>query len=278
MKRVVCVFCVCAMLLGCCGLSAFGAETTAPAAANGDTEYFSDGSYAVERVSDVDEAVMASIKAYFDRLFPEEPTTGGARPSIPGKHNSPVNDRQIREAITELFGGAVLTYLQGSTLGNVLNVYSLHPQSTTMAKKYDYYDAKNTKLWTLTLLAVFEGTQCVAAYESYDIYDNSWRVTAHASAFSGTRATADFTIKRYLGLIPVDTRTKHLEVDAPGGKGDINGDGKVTSVDARLALRYAARLQSLTASQLSAGDMDGDGKLRAADARHILRIAARLEK
>lgn len=56
--------------------------------------------------------------------------------------------------------------------------------------------------------------------------------------------------------------------------GDLNGDGKVTAADARIALRIAAKLQKPTAVQLKAGDMNGDGKITAADARKILEMAA----
>lgn len=59
--------------------------------------------------------------------------------------------------------------------------------------------------------------------------------------------------------------------------GDIDGDGKVTAADARLALRAAVDLDILTEEQLKAADMDGDGKVTAADARLILRKAVNLE-
>lgn len=59
--------------------------------------------------------------------------------------------------------------------------------------------------------------------------------------------------------------------------GDINGDGKVTSADARTALRAAAQLEELTDVQAYLGDMNGSGKVDSADAREILRIAAKLE-
>ncbi|MBR1810246.1 MAG: N-acetylmuramoyl-L-alanine amidase [Clostridia bacterium] len=60
-------------------------------------------------------------------------------------------------------------------------------------------------------------------------------------------------------------------------KGDIDGDGKVTAKDARLAAQFAARLAKPTADQIKRGDMDGDGKISAKDARTILRKAAKLE-
>ncbi len=59
--------------------------------------------------------------------------------------------------------------------------------------------------------------------------------------------------------------------------GDVNGDGRVNSTDARLALRAAARLDPLTDAQAAVADMNGDGKVRSDDARVILRIAAKLD-
>lgn len=66
----------------------------------------------------------------------------------------------------------------------------------------------------------------------------------------------------------------YLGIERPVIKGDLNGDGKITAADARIALRIAAKLQKATAAQLKAGDINGDGKITAADARAILGMAA----
>lgn len=58
-------------------------------------------------------------------------------------------------------------------------------------------------------------------------------------------------------------------------KGDVNGDGKVTASDARIALRGSAKLEKLTANQESRADIDGDGKVTAKDAREILRTSSK---
>ena len=58
--------------------------------------------------------------------------------------------------------------------------------------------------------------------------------------------------------------------------GDLDGNGRVTSADARCALRIAARLDPLTPELLEAGDVDGNGKINSSDARMILRAAAKL--
>lgn len=59
--------------------------------------------------------------------------------------------------------------------------------------------------------------------------------------------------------------------------GDVNGDGNVLADDARLALRYSAKLQKLTDKQVKAADTDGNGQVLADDARRILRASAKLE-
>jgi hypothetical protein len=58
--------------------------------------------------------------------------------------------------------------------------------------------------------------------------------------------------------------------------GDLNGDGKVTAVDALLALRIAVKLDPQTSAALVVGDMNGDGQITAVDALLILRKAVGL--
>ena len=57
---------------------------------------------------------------------------------------------------------------------------------------------------------------------------------------------------------------------APVIVGDADGDGKVTSADARLILRAAVGLENVS---LERGDIDGDGKITSSDARDALRMA-----
>ena len=59
---------------------------------------------------------------------------------------------------------------------------------------------------------------------------------------------------------------------------DVDGNGKTTAADARLALRGSAKLEKVEGVYASASDMNADGKITAADARKILRISAGLEK
>lgn len=59
--------------------------------------------------------------------------------------------------------------------------------------------------------------------------------------------------------------------------GDVNGDGKVVAADARMALRYSAKLAELDEEQFAAADVDNSGKVTASDARKILRVSAKVD-
>ncbi len=63
-----------------------------------------------------------------------------------------------------------------------------------------------------------------------------------------------------------------------GVTGDLDGNGKVSAADARIALRASAKLVTLDAEQTALADVDKNGKISAADARKILRVSAKLEK
>ena len=62
-----------------------------------------------------------------------------------------------------------------------------------------------------------------------------------------------------------------------GIPGDVNCDGSVTAVDARLVLQNVAGIKSLTAVQFKLADMNNDGNVTAVDARVILQVVAGLK-
>ena len=65
---------------------------------------------------------------------------------------------------------------------------------------------------------------------------------------------------------------------AANGSGDVNGDGKVNSTDARMILRWAAKLDPLekTDERFATADMNGDGSVNSSDARLALKAAAKI--
>lgn len=56
-------------------------------------------------------------------------------------------------------------------------------------------------------------------------------------------------------------------------KGDMNGDGAVSAIDAREALSLYISGNNPNYDQIVAADMNGDRKITAIDARMILRVA-----
>ena len=58
--------------------------------------------------------------------------------------------------------------------------------------------------------------------------------------------------------------------------GDANSDGKITSNDARLILRFSAKLEKFTEKQKEICDINKDGSVNASDARIALRLSAKL--
>lgn len=68
-----------------------------------------------------------------------------------------------------------------------------------------------------------------------------------------------------------------LAADKPVRAGDIDGDGSVTSADARIALRLAVELSIAPSGIRPYADANGDYEVNAEDARLILRAAVGLE-
>ncbi len=56
--------------------------------------------------------------------------------------------------------------------------------------------------------------------------------------------------------------------------GDVDGNGKVTTIDARKTLQHAAKTITLAPEQVKRADMNGDGVITTIDARKVLQLAA----
>ncbi len=92
------------------------------------------------------------------------------------------------------------------------------------------------------------------------------------SAFTGAAVgEAGTTAEEGVGVTASEATTSASEYLL----GDVDGNGKITSADARLALKAAARLEILNKTQSDAADYDRSGELSASDARFILRVAAK---
>ncbi|MBR1811595.1 MAG: TPM domain-containing protein [Clostridia bacterium] len=116
-----------------------------------------------------------------------------------------------------------------------------------------------------TLLPILKNREYLRATETYMALCRQFL----AQARSGDPYDGDF--------MPGNENPSHFKSGAAYSLGDVNGDGKVNSSDARQVLRCAAKLVDFSETQRRLADINGDGKVNSIDARKVLRIAARLE-
>lgn len=76
--------------------------------------------------------------------------------------------------------------------------------------------------------------------------------------------------------VETDVEEETSEADVEYRLGDVNFDGRITAADARLALRFSAKLDVPTAEQFIVADVVDNDKIEANDARLILRVSAKL--
>ena len=100
---------------------------------------------------------------------------------------------------------------------------------------------------------------------------NAFRGTGIDTVYCSKGSAADDT-----SLYPA--RTDIVYVGEESVKGDLDGDGGITSTDATYALLHAAGLRQLTGDVLSLADVDSDGEVTSTDATYILLKAAGLRE
>ena len=112
-------------------------------------------------------------------------------------------------------GSYGVTTLTISESGNS-NSASLRAAVTSGTKNYTHYDSNNNALWKVTLTGYFSYTgtsaTCTSATPSYVVYDSAWRVTKATASCSGNTATGEFTAKKYVLGIPIQTVNKTLTI------------------------------------------------------------------
>lgn len=121
-------------------------------------------------------------------------------------------------------------------------------------------------------------------WERVSVGTNSNKFTNRASGsyISGTQTVQVNGNGKYRAVVEVKNAygsasgSTEFVFNVNSSLADVNLDGRVTAMDVRLALRFAAGLQRYALDQKSRGDVNGDGQLTAADARIILRISAKL--
>lgn len=127
----------------------------------------------------------------------------------------------------------------------------VYPYPCSVHVRTDLYEIVNTAMVTIYEELVFHDNREDAAF-----LHNNLRILAEYTA----RGLCDIFGRAFVDPYAV----------MPG---DINGDGKVTVADVRLALRAAVGKTALNDAQKTAADVNSDGKVTVSDVRKILREA-----
>lgn len=104
---------------------------------------------------------------------------------------------------------------------------------------------------------------------SYTVTLNEGKNTIWVSGSVLGNSTDDWINYDYIDLAPVDDPGPDPD---PARPGDVNGDGKVNSTDARLVLQYTVGLKELTETQLERANVNDDNAVNSSDARLILQM------
>lgn len=112
--------------------------------------------------------------------------------------------------------------------------------------------------------------------------DNEWSLTTSKSYSIDSYSTNLKDYGDYRATLEINSggdrvvKTAEFSYEKGVVMGDVNGDGILTAADARMILRYSARLESFTAAQQKLSDLNCDGEITAFDARIALRASANL--
>lgn len=111
---------------------------------------------------------------------------------------------------------------------------------------------------------------------------NEWTDESSSRYLSGTHSVNLKEDGTYRAVVKVscggDTVEKKSEFIYKKGvlRGDADGNGKITSSDARKILRHSAQIENLSKSKQEICDINCDGEITALDARIALQISAKL--
>ena len=132
--------------------------------------------------------------------------------------------------------------------------------------------SKNLKTLICCVLAlVFVAGTIVAVFA-----DSTGAFTREAESVTG-EVEESTGLEEDTSVPTTEAPSEEPTTEYTGRLGDVDKNGKIEAVDARLVLRFAAQLQAYDEYEGWAADVITDGKIVAADARIILRVAAQLE-
>lgn len=160
------------------------------------------------------------------------------------------------------------------------NLYYELPVETVAANIEAIFGITDVDLTTASGYNAESNTISVAENYSLNIF---YEVASVEYTEDGWTGTVSFTV--YVDEIP-EYRTFEIylddnftlskvvcETEEELPVGDVNGDGKVSAMDARWILQSSTQIRTLTDEEALRADLSGDGKVSAIDARYILQIS-----
>ena len=156
------------------------------------------------------------------------------------------------------------------------NVGFLHDWVYTPADgKYYCVDMTETNSWFKRSAGMFHGYNGIFIEGEKDIMDDPDFYGRFQKQVFETYN--NFIFNNYIFFDNVEDLVP--KIDTQILLGDVDGNGELTSGDARLALRASVKLEKYKkgGAQFTAADVDGSGVIESADARLILRASVKLE-
>lgn len=175
--------------------------------------------------------------------------------------------------------------MQNMTNGDLIVTYDPDHMTLTSVSECGNYTASSygERDGKVSLVFIYQDKNDSALVTLYSLHFTG-DGTAHYPTLTVTnlkgtflKQVADVQVIRG-GEAPTETPSEETTTEKNWTRGDVDEDGSITPVDARLALRASASLESLSGTQQKAADVDADGSVTALDARAILRFTAGLEK
>ncbi len=152
------------------------------------------------------------------------------------------------------------------------------PDSVTSIGSYAFYDCRSLESITIPESVTSIGDAAFADCGSLiDIYILNKNCNIVSSEYFNTIPT-ETTIHGYAGSAAESYAKENgneFIIEEPQiVNGDVSGDGKLSTVDAKWILQYIAGSKDFSDEQFKTADLNGDGKLSIVDAKWVLQAVA----
>ena len=159
-----------------------------------------------------------------------------------------------------------------STVIKSQEIVPANEHTYTAVKTAPTCDHKGYTTYTCSCGEFYKGDYVVSTGHSY----GEWIVVKEATTNSEGKKTRTCSLCGEVETHKIPKIDQPIEEPSKDICGDVNGDGVISAVDARIVLQTVAGLKNLSETEYKRADVNGDGVVTAVDARMILQIVAGL--